>query len=144
MRTNTSLSLLLLSKLKRYRKVSTWTRAWWQSITYHNWELVKVFLIWKDIVAPNCCSLSQRYCGEEHFVRQDGLAKRIRGGGWNPLSRCYSSFFKILFKLLFQLFVNPKVKSRYNCYMLLGYDILIDANLQPHLIGESWRGKNWW
>ena len=34
-------------------------------------------------------------------------------------------------------FVNPKVKSRYNCYMLLGYDILIDANLQPHLIGES-------
>ena len=33
--------------------------------------------------------------------------------------------------------VNPKVKSRYNCYMLLGYDILIDANLQPHLIGES-------
>lgn len=29
-----------------------------------------------------------------------------------------------------------KVKSRYNCYMLLGYDILIDANLQPHLIGK--------
>ena len=32
---------------------------------------------------------------------------------------------------------ETKVKSRYNCYMLLGYDILIDANLQPHLIGES-------
>ena len=52
-------------------------------------------------------------------------------------SSCKYFFLKILFKLLFQLFVNPKVKSRYNCYMLLGYDILIDANLQPHLIGES-------
>ena len=32
---------------------------------------------------------------------------------------------------------TPKVNSHYNCYMLLGYDILISEDLQAHLIGES-------
>ena len=32
---------------------------------------------------------------------------------------------------------TPKVNSHYNCYMLLGYDILISKDLQAHLIGES-------
>ena len=31
---------------------------------------------------------------------------------------------------------TPKVNSHYNCYMLLGYDILISEDLQAHLIGE--------
>ena len=33
-----------------------------------------------------------------------------------------------------------QVNSHYSCYKLLGYDILIDSKLQPHLIGR-WSSK---
>ena len=43
-------------------------------------EYSAYFFIWKDTVKPNCCSFSERYCAEEHFVGQGRLAKRIWGG----------------------------------------------------------------
>ena len=30
-----------------------------------------------------------------------------------------------------------KVNSRYNCYMLLGYDIILDQRLKAHLLGMN-------
>ena len=30
-----------------------------------------------------------------------------------------------------------KVNSHYNCYMLLGYDIILDQRLKAHLLGMN-------
>ena len=32
---------------------------------------------------------------------------------------------------------REQASSAYSCYKLLGYDVLLDQNLNPHLIGES-------
>ena len=32
---------------------------------------------------------------------------------------------------------REQASSSYSCYKLLGYDILLDHNLKPHLIGET-------
>ena len=44
---------------------------------------------------------------------------------------------KLCKSLSFHPSLESKVNSHYNCYMLLGYDILLDDKLQAHLIGES-------
>ena len=36
---------------------------------------------------------------------------------------------------------KEQASSSYSCYKLLGYDILLDQNLKPHLIGETVRQR---
>ena len=47
-----------------------------------------------------------------------------------------------VFSMSFPQSFESQVNSHYNCYMLLGYDILLDNSLQAHLIGESWEVKS--
>ena len=94
-----------------------------------NFLLIQFSQIWKDIIKPNHCSILVKDIVVKSILSvKAGLQKEYEEVG--------RSFFQDVLQVQ-----NPKVKSRYNCYMLLGYDILIDANLQPHLIGESWRGN---
>ena len=37
--------------------------------------------------------------------------------------------------ILYKLF-SIQVTSSYSCYKMLGYDILLDSSLKPHLIGK--------
>ena len=36
---------------------------------------------------------------------------------------------------------REQASSAYSCYKLLGYDVLLDQNLNPHLIGQTWQWK---
>ena len=38
---------------------------------------------------------------------------------------------------------NLKVTSCYSCYKLLGYDILLDEKLKPHLIGKIFKASTY-
>ena len=64
-------------------------------------------------------------------------AKETLQTKWQEVTLAISSE-SILFHLNPSYSIStPKVNSHYNCYMLLGYDILISEDLHAHLIGES-------